>query len=45
LGGSAFELARKRGNKVTSSDKANVMKSGLLWREVITALHKREYRT
>ncbi|MEF3368089.1 3-isopropylmalate dehydrogenase [Methylocystis sp. 9N] len=39
----AFELARKRGNKVTSSDKANVMKSGLLWREVVTALHKREY--
>ncbi len=39
----AFELARKRGNKVTSSDKANVMKSGLLWREVVTALHSREY--
>ena len=28
---------------MTSSDKANVMKSGLLWREVVTALHKREY--
>jgi 3-isopropylmalate dehydrogenase len=39
----AFELARKRSNKVTSSEKANVMKSGLLWREVVTALHKREY--
>jgi 3-isopropylmalate dehydrogenase len=39
----AFELARKRGNKVTSSEKSNVMKSGLLWREVVTALHKREY--
>jgi len=39
----AFELARKRNNKVTSSEKANVMKSGLLWREVVTALHKREY--
>ena len=39
----AFELARKRGNKVTSSEKANVMKSGYLWREVVTALHKREY--
>ncbi len=39
----AFELARKRRNKVTSSEKANVMKSGLLWREVVTALHKREY--
>jgi 3-isopropylmalate dehydrogenase len=43
IGRVAFELARKRGNKVVSSDKANVMKSGLLWREVITALHKREY--
>jgi 3-isopropylmalate dehydrogenase len=39
----AFELARKRGNKVTSSEKANVMKSGYLWREVVTALHKRDY--
>ena len=43
IGRVAFELARKRGNKVTSSEKANVMKSGYLWREVITALHKREY--
>jgi 3-isopropylmalate dehydrogenase len=39
----AFELARKRNNKVTSSEKRNVMKSGVLWNEVITALHKREY--
>src|SRR6202166_4389432 len=39
----AFDLARKRGNKVTSSEKHNVMKSGVLWREVITALHKREF--
>jgi len=43
IGRVAFELARKRGNKVTSSEKANVMKSGLLWREVVTALHEREY--
>jgi 3-isopropylmalate dehydrogenase len=43
IGRVAFELARKRGNKLTSSEKSNVMKSGLLWREVITALHKREY--
>ncbi|MGJ0534447.1 3-isopropylmalate dehydrogenase [Methylocystis sp.] len=43
IGRVAFELARKRGNKVTSSEKSNVMKSGYLWREVITALHKREY--
>ena len=39
----AFDLARKRGNKVTSSDKMNVMKSGVLWREVVNALHKREF--
>ncbi|MFX7878764.1 isocitrate/isopropylmalate family dehydrogenase, partial [Acinetobacter baumannii] len=28
----AFELARKRRNKVTSLEKANVMESGVLWR-------------
>ena len=43
IGRVAFELARKRGNKVTSSEKRNVMKSGVLWNQVITALHKREY--
>ena len=43
IGRVAFELARKRGNKVTSSEKRNVMKSGVLWHEVMTALHKREY--
>ena len=39
----AFELARKRGNRVTSSEKHNVMKSGVLWKEVVTDLHKRAY--
>jgi len=39
----AFDLARKRRNKVTSSEKRNVMKSGVLWNEVVTALHKRDY--
>jgi 3-isopropylmalate dehydrogenase len=39
----AFELARKRGNKVTSSEKHNVMKSGVLWKEVVTNLHKKSY--
>ena len=39
----AFELARGRQNKVTSCEKSNVMETGLLWREVVTALHKREY--
>ncbi|MBI1406679.1 MAG: 3-isopropylmalate dehydrogenase [Caulobacter sp.] len=39
----AFELARGRRNKVHSAEKSNVMESGLLWREVVTALHKRDY--
>ncbi len=43
IGRVAFELARKRRNKVTSMEKHNVMKSGVLWKEVITALHQREY--
>src|SRR5215468_3295616 len=38
-----FELARKRRNKVTSSEKRNVMKTGVLWNEVVTAVHKREF--
>jgi 3-isopropylmalate dehydrogenase len=42
----AFELARTRRNKVTSMEKRNVMKSGVLWNEVVTAtVHKREYPT
>src|ERR1700694_3907813 len=40
----AFELARKRRNKVISMEKRNVMKSGVLWNEVTTALHAREYK-
>jgi 3-isopropylmalate dehydrogenase len=43
IGRVAFELARKRRNKVTSMEKRNVMLSGVLWNEVITALHKREF--
>jgi 3-isopropylmalate dehydrogenase len=39
----AFELARGRRNKVTSAEKSNVMDSGLLWREVVTDLHSREF--
>jgi 3-isopropylmalate dehydrogenase len=39
----AFEMARRRGNKVCSSEKANVMESGKLWREDVTALHARDY--
>ena len=39
----AFDLARGRGNKVHSAEKSNVMETGLLWREVVTALHARDY--
>ena len=40
---SAFELARKRHNKVCSMEKANVMESGVLWREVVQKVHDEEY--
>jgi 3-isopropylmalate dehydrogenase len=39
----AFELARKRRNLVHSADKRNVMKTGVLWHEVVTQLHKERY--
>ncbi|MQR97625.1 3-isopropylmalate dehydrogenase [Gluconobacter aidae] len=39
----AFDLARKRDNRVCSVEKCNVMESGLLWKEVVTDIHKREY--
>ena len=44
IGRVAFDLARKRRNKVTSMEKRNVMKTGVLWNEVMTQLHAREYR-
>lgn len=39
----AFELARKRGNKLCSVEKSNVMESGLMWREDVTELHAQSY--
>ena len=44
----AFDLARQRlaagkGGKLCSVEKANVMESGLLWRQTVTALHARDY--
>src|SRR5215471_4437201 len=39
----AFDLARKRRNKVTSMEKRNVMKTGVLWNEVVTQVHERAY--
>ena len=44
IGRVAFDLARKRRNKVTSMEKRNVMKSGVLWNEVMTQVHAREYK-
>jgi 3-isopropylmalate dehydrogenase len=43
VGRVAFDLAHKRNGKVTSCEKANVMESGKLWREDITALHESEF--
>ena len=40
---SAFELAKRRGNKVCSMEKANVMESGILWREEVQWVHDNEY--
>ena len=40
----AFELAKKRRGKVTSMEKRNVMKSGVLWNEVVTQTHAREFK-
>ncbi len=40
---SAFELAKRRGNKVCSMEKANVMESGILWRDVVQEIHDAEY--
>jgi len=38
-----FELARKRHGKLCSVEKANVMESGVLWREEVQRLHDDEY--
>ena len=43
VGRVAFDLAKKRQGRVCSVEKANVMESGLLWRQTMTALQKAEY--
>jgi 3-isopropylmalate dehydrogenase len=40
----AFELARTRRGKVTSTEKRNVMMSGVLWHEVVIATHAAGYQ-
>ena len=39
----AFELAKKRKNKVTSCEKSNVMEAGVLWREEVQNLKDKEF--
>src|SRR5436309_11458600 len=39
----ALDLGRRRRNKVTSMEKRNVMKTGLLWKEVVSDIHRRHY--
>jgi len=40
----AFDLAKKRKNKVTSCEKSNVMEAGVLWREEVQALKDKDYK-
>lgn len=40
---SAFELARRRSNRVCSMEKHNVMEAGILWKDVVTEVHAAEY--
>ena len=39
----AFRTAQQRRGKVTSVDKANVMETSRLWREVVTRIHAEEF--
>jgi 3-isopropylmalate dehydrogenase len=39
----AFELAGKRRGLVTSTEKHNVMRTGVLWRQVVAAVHQAEF--
>ncbi|MFG5118882.1 3-isopropylmalate dehydrogenase [Methylorubrum sp. POS3] len=39
----AFDLARKRSGRVASAEKNNVMKTGVLWKEVVTKVHAEHY--
>ena len=39
----AFDLAKKRSNKVHSAEKNNVMATGVLWKEVVSSVHKEDF--
>ncbi len=41
----AFDLAKKRKNKVTSCEKSNVMEAGVLWREEVQIVKDKNYKT
>ena len=43
IGRVGFDLSRKRSNRLTSVEKANVMETGMFWRRIIEDLHKREF--
>jgi len=43
IGRVAFDLAKKRNNKVTSVEKSNVMETGMFWRNIVASLHKKEF--
>ncbi len=40
----AFDLAKKRKNKVTSCEKSNVMEAGVLWREEVQKLKEKDFK-
>ena len=40
----AFDLAKKRKNKVTSCEESNVMEAGVLWKEEVQALKDKDYK-
>jgi 3-isopropylmalate dehydrogenase len=39
----AFDLAKKRRGKVSSAEKHNVMKTGVLWKQVVSRVHRAEF--
>jgi 3-isopropylmalate dehydrogenase len=39
----AFDLARTRSSRVASAEKRNVMKSGVLWNQVVTKIGREEF--
>ncbi|MDX2263883.1 MAG: 3-isopropylmalate dehydrogenase [Hyphomicrobiales bacterium] len=39
----AFDLARKRGRRLASAEKSNVMKTGVLWRQTVSRIGREEF--